>query len=117
MPNSHSLISDMTRILETEASMLLTGDLKNLSTLEAEKQKVIDQLAASKVTESANDLGRVRDLAHRNKHLFDAAMSGILAAKSRLENLQEAQSGLKTYKVSGHRAGMTSCSQGRSRRV
>lgn len=88
-------------LLERERIALLEGRLDALAELLAEKEQLIDALAA--IPLDRDGLIALRGKAERNQNLMDSALRGIRSVATRLGTLRRLRRSLETYDQAGRR--------------
>ena len=91
-------------ILETEAKMLTTGTLKDLSELESAKDNAWKALQATREPGNVSDLSRIQKMATHNAKLLLAARDGIALANNLRSALSNGPKPLATYGANGQKS-------------
>ncbi|KJZ21141.1 hypothetical protein [Loktanella sp. S4079] len=90
---------ELLNLLEAEATAIRNGEFSNLDEMRTRKETLFDAFKVGNPTEK--EVENLRATILRNQSLFEAALSGIRAARSRIAALQNVRSGLSTYDQSG----------------
>lgn len=99
--DTQDVLDALDALLEMEREALLAARLDSLAALVAEKERLMDRLAA--LDAAAGDLTGLRGKAERNQQLMDSAMRGIRSVASRLGTLRRLRRTLETYDRAGQR--------------
>jgi flagellar biosynthesis/type III secretory pathway chaperone len=98
------LLDDLDALLAQERRCLGTGDTVGLTALAADKARLVDRIATLPADAAdAAMLARLRDAARRNDRLLAAALSGLRAARTKLEIVRRGGPALDTYDRGGQR--------------
>ena len=102
IPDQKHLTDELFELLDRERRSLLSGDLRSVERLAAQKETLIGRLKAG--SDNADGLNRLQEDLSRNMILLEGAMTGIRNVSIRLEQLRRARSGLDTYDSSGRKS-------------
>ena len=102
------------RLLERERAAIIVADFDKVDSLALAKQKLFDQSLTQ--IKNKNDLAEIRTALLRNQALFQAAIDGVSAARSRLNALREVRDNLRVYDESGRIAQVAARSPDLSKR-
>jgi hypothetical protein len=94
-----SAVEMLLMTLKEERAALRSGKFERLLDLEEQKSAQL-QVLERKLPPHA-DLHKIRTKLSENQKLFSAAISGVKAARDRIEALHNVRSGLQTYDKSG----------------
>lgn len=103
MTETQPLLDELDTLLERERITLLEGRLDGLAGLLAEKEDLIESLAALDIDPDQQQLEGLRGKADRNRHLMDSALRGIRSVTTRLGTMRRLRQSLETYDRSGQR--------------
>lgn len=93
-------VTALHRLLETERTMLLAGDLVALGNLLPEKEMLMTSLNAQ-TTADRSTLAALDEHVRRNQVLLESALDGIREVSNRMAALQKMRTGLATYGSDG----------------
>lgn len=94
-------LEKMNRLLDQERSLLLKGDIAGLDPIAREKARLAPELGVT-VTDEQN-LQELRHKAMRNDQLLNAALKGVRAARTRLQEIRNGGAPMTTYGTDGQR--------------
>ncbi|HKL54983.1 MAG TPA: flagellar export chaperone FlgN [Roseovarius sp.] len=97
-----TLIDRLDKLLETERTALLAGDLETIGTLLAQKERLIDRFNALEGAREP-DLAGLQQKVQRNQVLLDGALEGIRRVASRMAAIRQVRRSLATYDETGKR--------------
>ena len=99
---AQDLINKLDKLLETERTALLAGDLETIGRLLEQKEQLIDQL---NMIGSQNQpaLAGLHDKVTRNQALLDGALQGIRKVAARMAAIRRIRRSMETYDESGRR--------------
>ncbi|SLN63202.1 hypothetical protein [Roseisalinus antarcticus] len=89
-------------LLESEREALLSGDLRTVGRLGAEKLDLVEGLETAPAGDGT--LREIAELSARNQSLIAAALDGTRSVVRRLGQLKDVQSQLTTYDANGRKA-------------
>ena len=99
-----------------EREVLLNGRISDLESLLARRQEMIEMLDTLQI-DDPTALSEARLLARRNQKLLEASLSGIQAARERLEEVRCSATQLDTYTLRGKRLNLVAGNGGVERRA
>ncbi len=108
-------LAALTELAEAEATALRTGNLAVLEGVGARKSALMDALRPTAADAAA--LAELQALLKRNAQLYQAALSGIAQARSRLASAADGGAMLRTYDRTGHLDATAGAAGGLARRV
>ncbi len=94
-------VASLARLLELERAALMSGDLAQLPSFIAGKERLLIAIERDATRPDAAALERLKERASANQALLDAALRGVRAAKSRLETARSGGPALATYDARG----------------
>ncbi len=103
---------ELLRLLESERTALLEGNLAILPGLEAEKDRMIRGLP-----KRAPELTKILAAFHRNQQLLTAAAKGIRSAQQKLQTIRAPKPAFTTYGPTGTRSDLAQTSSDLNRRA
>jgi len=98
--SDHGASGTLEIILQEVYRALREGEFSRLDDLSNRTEAAMSQLSGPLDGDSAK---RLREMARRNAACLDAAARGIRAARRRLADIRDAQSGTRTYDGLGQR--------------
>lgn len=101
-----NVFKELEDILWREQQLLLNGDFQGLETLLKRKARLADWLSSHKPEVSVEVAGKLKETAHRNEALLDAARRGLKAAMAQLKQASSTDC-QTTYSSSGERRPMS----------
>ena len=101
-PKPQDLIDQLDKLLESERTVLLKGEIDEIPTIAEQKEALIDALNAIKTNETC-DLEQLQRKVSRNQILLDGALHGIRNVAMRLAALRKIRRSLETYDASGNK--------------
>ncbi|RKT32375.1 FlgN protein [Roseovarius halotolerans] len=96
------LIDRLDKLLETERTALLAGDLEAIGALLAQKEQLIDRFNALEGAREP-DLAGLQGKVERNQVLLDGALEGIRRVANRMAAIRQVRRSLATYDETGKR--------------
>lgn len=99
------IVAKLRDLFEREHDALVAGDLNGLDELAQSKSQLISNLGALRDVDAVQQL---QQLATRNARLLEAARRGVVAARTRIQQIKSGGSELKTYDRSGQMQTLTS---------
>ena len=97
-----SVVKDLLAVLKAERAAIQSGKFELLLGLEEQKSAQLQTL--EKMSPPFDELRMIRPRLIENQQLLSAAISGIKAARDRIEALQNVRTGLNVYDKSGSMA-------------
>lgn len=97
-------VAELEKTLDAEYVVLRRVELADLARFAEQKQRLLSALADAGISDPAR-LKVLGVKARRNAAYLDALLRGIRSARARLDDLQEAARGLRTYDRFGQRSG------------
>ncbi|MFV0359031.1 hypothetical protein [Tropicimonas sp.] len=102
MEMENDLPNALRLVLLEERAALLSGRISDAGALSGRKQDLAERLAGLRVTDP-DMLRQLHQEAQRNEALFAAALKGLQAARTRLEDIRRVVGHLDTYTSQGCR--------------
>jgi len=96
------IIHRLDTLLESEREALLQGDLRQIATLVASKEALIDDLNG-RADASTGDLAAIQAKVLRNQALLDGALQGIRNVAARLAAFRQVRRAMETYDRAGQK--------------
>ncbi len=97
-----NVFKELEDILRQEQELLLSGDFQMLEALLKRKAKLADWLSTHRPDVTVEETRELKEKAHRNEALLDAARRGLKAAMAQLKQVSKADC-QTTYSSSGER--------------
>jgi hypothetical protein len=96
-------IEQLTALMDEERAKLLRGDLRGVTVLTPQKERLAARLAGGTAPADPGALAELGRAARRNAALLAAAIGGVKAARARLAAARHGAGALDIYDQSGQR--------------
>ena len=94
-------LNDALHLFKEERAALRAGQLSRVTEIADQKEQIIQDLAAMRLTEK--EAAAVRDATVKSAQLLKAALDGVQIAQRRLSALRKVRDGLSIYTSKGAR--------------